>query len=149
MSNNQIKSPISNLRDCQKSTTESPRGRKSAQCKIARMRIKKGRKGRNTTEKLSSAHVKNARSLEMSPMTLSGHKTDTLLCDWLQQPAYCYLTLHFLLSRQVYNSDASQPRSLGLGCSLSINTDKDLFSLERAVNSELEGLLEGGFHLTS
>ena len=24
----------------------------------------------------------------MSPMTLS----DTLLCDWLQQPAYCYLT---------------------------------------------------------
>ena len=53
-------------------------------------------------------------------MTLSGHKIDTLLCDWLQHPAYCYLTLHFQLSRQVYNSDASQPRPLGLGCSLSI-----------------------------
>ena len=56
-------------------------------------------------------------------MTSPGHKAETLLSDWLQQPTYCYLTLHFYRSNRDFfklqetlshGSIIMTPRNLGL-----------------------------------
>ena len=77
-------------------------------------------------------------------MTSPGHKAETLLSDWLQQPTYCYLTLHFYRSNRDFfklqetlshGSIILTPRNLGLlasvaRCQLAVNQYRSPFSLQ-------------------
>ena len=84
-------------------------------------------------------------------MTSPGHKAETLLSDWLQQPTYCYLTLHFYRSNRDFfklqetlshGSIILTPRNLGLLASVArcqlmpdFGWIKAIFLLEQKKNS--------------
>ena len=84
-------------------------------------------------------------------MTSPGHKAETLLSDWLQQPTNCYLTLHFYRSNRDFfklpetlshGSIILTPRNLGLLASVArcqlmpdFGRIKAIFLLEQKKNS--------------